>query len=41
MTKNYFNEESLEELLNSDRNELFENIRDASLIGDKENLTTC
>ena len=26
-------EESLEELLNSDRNELFENIRDASLIG--------
>ncbi len=31
-------EESLEELLNSDRNELFENIRDASLFGDKDKL---
>ncbi len=31
-------EESLETLLNSDRNELFENIRDASLIGDKVKL---
>ena len=31
-------EESLDTLLNSDRNELFENIRDASLIGDKPKL---
>ena len=36
--KKVLSEESLEELLNSDRNELFENIRDASLIGDKTKL---
>ena len=28
------------ELLNSDRNEMFENIRDAALDGDKKNLMT-
>ena len=31
-------ENNLEELLNSDRNEMFENIRDAALIGDKTKL---
>ncbi len=31
-------DDSLETLLNSDRNELFENIRDAALIGDKNRL---
>ena len=36
--KKVLSEESLEELLNSDRNELFENIRDASLSGDKTKL---
>ena len=36
--KKVLSEESLEELLNSDRNELFENIRNASLIGDKTKL---
>ena len=36
--KKILSEESLEELLNSDRNELFENIRDAALIGDKTKL---
>ena len=39
--KKVLSEESLEELLNSDRNELFENIRDASLSETKLNLTTC
>jgi len=37
-TGKVISEESLEELLNSDRNELFENIRDASLLGDKDKL---
>ena len=36
--KKILSEESLETLLNSDRNELFENIRDAALIGDKIKL---
>ena len=36
--KKVLSEESLETLLNSDRNEFFENIRDASLIGDKTKL---
>ena len=36
--KKVLSEESLEKLLNSDRNEFFENIRDASLIGDKTKL---
>ena len=36
--KKVLSEESLGELLNSDRNELFENIRDASLSGDKTKL---
>ena len=36
--KKVLSEESLEEILNSDRNELFENIRDASLTGDKTKL---
>ena len=31
-------EESLDTLLNSDKNEIFENIRDAALIGDKPKL---
>ena len=33
-------DDKLETLLNSDRNELFENIRDAALIGDKTKLNT-
>ena len=33
-------DDSLETLLNSDRNEPFENIRDAALIGDKNRLNT-
>ncbi len=36
--KKVLSEDSLETLLNSDRNEFFENIRDASLIGDKTKL---
>ena len=36
--KKVLSEDSLETLLNSDRNELFENIRDAALIGDKIKL---
>ena len=36
--KKVLSEESLETLLNSDRNEFFENIRDASLIGDRTKL---
>ena len=36
--KKVLSEDSLETLLNSDRNELFENIRDAALIGDKTKL---
>ncbi len=36
--KKVLSEESLETLLNCDRNEFFENIRDASLIGDKTKL---
>lgn len=36
--KKVLSEESLEILLNSDRNEFFENIRDASLIGEKNKL---
>jgi len=36
--KKVLSEASLEALLNSDRNELFENIRDAALIGDKTKL---
>ena len=43
--KSYYNkkilsEDSLEVLLNSDRNEMFENIRDAALNGDKAKLNT-
>ena len=40
MIKKILSEESLEILLNSDRNEIFENIRDAALNGNKINLTT-
>jgi len=36
--KKVISEESLEILLNSDRNEMFENIRDAALNGDKKRL---
>lgn len=36
--KKIITEQSLEILLNADRNELFENIRDAALVGDKERL---
>ena len=36
--KKILSEESLETLLNSDRNELFENIRDAALNGDQKRL---
>ena len=36
--KRILSEDSLEVLLNSDRNEIFENIRDASLNGDKKKL---
>lgn len=36
--KKILSDESLETLLNSDRNEFFENIRDAALIGDKTKL---
>lgn len=36
--KKIITEQSLEILLNTDRNELFENIRDAALVGDKEKL---
>ena len=36
--KRILSEDSLEVLLNSDRNEMFENIRDAALDGDKKKL---
>ena len=36
--KKEYSEDSLEILLNSDRNEIFENIRDAALNGEKINL---
>ena len=35
--KKILEEDSLEILLNSDRNEIFENIRDAALNGEKKN----
>ena len=40
MKKNSYLKIALEVLLNSDRNEMFENIRDAALDGDKKNLMT-
>ena len=36
--KKILSEDSLDVLLNSDRNEMFENIRDAAIIGDKKRL---
>ena len=39
--KKILSEDSLDVLLNSDRNEIFENIRDAAIDGIKLNLITC
>ena len=38
--KKILSEDSLDVLLNSDRNEIFENIRDAAIIGDKAKLNS-
>ena len=38
--KKILSEDSLDVLLNSDRNEIFENIRDAAIIGDKAKLSS-